>query len=118
MAAGWQFRRSHAAANSTSHRCVCEFKIAIDTPKQKPAAAHVASADEFLREKKLLIKDREQHMNILRTRDASQQNGLTATPERGGDPLRVTLKGYAELLRGKIDLGLGEPREIVEMHTG
>lgn len=85
-------------ANSSVHWCVCEFEIRIDTPEQKPATAHVASTDKFPREKKLLIKDREQHIDILRARDASQQDGLTAPAERGGDPLRITLQRYAELL--------------------
>jgi hypothetical protein len=53
----------------------------IDTPDQEPATAHVTSADKFLREKKLLIKDREQDIDIFCTRDASQQDGLTALPE-------------------------------------
>ena len=85
-------------ANSPADWCVCEFEIGIDTPEQKPATAHVASTDKFPWEEKLLIKDGEQHIDILRARDASQQNGLTAPPKRGGDQLRITLQGYAELL--------------------
>ena len=85
-------------ANSTAHWHVCKFEIGIDTPEQKAATAHVASTDNFPREKKLLIKDREQHIDILRARDASQQDGLTAPAKRGGDPLRIALQRYAELL--------------------
>jgi hypothetical protein len=46
--------------------------VGINAPKQKPATAHVSSTDKLLREKKLLIEDREQHVSIFRACDAAQ----------------------------------------------
>jgi hypothetical protein len=100
---GWQFPRSYATTDSTSHGRVCEFKIGINAPEQKSATAHVSSTNKLLREKKLLIEDREQHVSIFRAWDAAQQNRLTALPERVSDGFRVTLERYAELLRRMID---------------
>lgn len=95
-------------------RNVVELLLRIDAAQEQPSPAHVAAPDERGRKEQSLAEDLEERVDVLRARDASQEDHLALFADRVRDEARISRERFAERRFVRVDVRARERLEMLE----